>query len=102
MAVIDGLAHRLLIDPGPVDAGGMAVIDGGDAMGQVLAGFAMKDAIRRAKAHGIVIARGEFYLAGRKAARFRPAGRSRPGRPRDGRQYNFGLNCGGTSPKMRP
>jgi LDH2 family malate/lactate/ureidoglycolate dehydrogenase len=36
-----------------VDAGGVAVIDGGDAMGQVLTAFAMKDAIRRAKAHGI-------------------------------------------------
>jgi LDH2 family malate/lactate/ureidoglycolate dehydrogenase len=36
-----------------VDAGGVAVIDGGDAMGQVLTDFAMKDAIRRAKAHGI-------------------------------------------------
>src|SRR3954464_8929510 len=31
------------------DAGGVAVIDGGDAMGQVLTAFAMKDAIRRAK-----------------------------------------------------
>jgi LDH2 family malate/lactate/ureidoglycolate dehydrogenase len=29
------------------------VIDGGDAMGQVLTDFAIKDAIRRAKAHGI-------------------------------------------------
>lgn len=36
-----------------VDAGGVAVIDGGDAMGQVLTDFAIKDAIRRARAHGI-------------------------------------------------
>ncbi|CAN5352233.1 Ldh family oxidoreductase [soil metagenome] len=36
-----------------VNAGGVAVIDGGDAMGQVLTDFAIKDAIRRAKAHGI-------------------------------------------------
>jgi LDH2 family malate/lactate/ureidoglycolate dehydrogenase len=36
-----------------VDAGGVAVIDGGDAMGQVLTDFAIKGAIRRAKAHGI-------------------------------------------------
>jgi LDH2 family malate/lactate/ureidoglycolate dehydrogenase len=36
-----------------VDAGGVAVIDGGDAMGQVLTDFAIKDAIRRAKTHGI-------------------------------------------------
>ena len=44
----DAAAPKLL-----VDAGGVAVIDGGDAMGQVLTDFAMKDAIRRAKAHGI-------------------------------------------------
>lgn len=36
-----------------VDAGAVAVIDGGDAMGQVLTAHAMKDAIRRAKAHGL-------------------------------------------------
>lgn len=36
-----------------VDAGAVAVIDGGDAMGQVLTDHAMRDAIRRAKAHGI-------------------------------------------------
>jgi LDH2 family malate/lactate/ureidoglycolate dehydrogenase len=36
-----------------VDAGAVAVIDGGDAMGQVLTAHAMRDAIRRAKAHGI-------------------------------------------------
>ena len=36
-----------------VDAGGLAVIDGGDAMGQVLTLRAMEDAIARAKAHGI-------------------------------------------------
>src|ERR1700752_4369867 len=34
-----------------VDAGAVAVIDGGDAMGQVLTAHAMRDAIRRAKAH---------------------------------------------------
>jgi len=36
-----------------VDAAAVAVIDGGDAMGQVLTHHAMHDAIRRAKAHGI-------------------------------------------------
>jgi LDH2 family malate/lactate/ureidoglycolate dehydrogenase len=36
-----------------VDAGAVAVIDGGDAMGQVLTLHAMHDAIRRAKAHGV-------------------------------------------------
>ena len=36
-----------------VDAGAIAVIDGGDAMGQVLTARAMKDAIARARAHGI-------------------------------------------------
>src|SRR4030095_6002700 len=36
-----------------VDAGAVAVIDGGDAMGQVLTDHAMRDAVRRAKAHGI-------------------------------------------------
>lgn len=36
-----------------VDAGALAVIDGQDAMGQVLTTHAMQDAIRRAKAHGI-------------------------------------------------
>ena len=36
-----------------VDAGAVAVIDGGDAMGQVLTDYAMRDAIRRAKKHGI-------------------------------------------------
>jgi LDH2 family malate/lactate/ureidoglycolate dehydrogenase len=35
------------------DFGALAVIDGGDAMGQVLTAFAMKEAIRRAKLHGI-------------------------------------------------
>jgi LDH2 family malate/lactate/ureidoglycolate dehydrogenase len=35
------------------DFGALAVIDGGDAMGQVLTAFAMKEAIRRAKFHGI-------------------------------------------------
>jgi LDH2 family malate/lactate/ureidoglycolate dehydrogenase len=36
-----------------VDAGAMALIDGHDGIGQVLTEFAAKDAIRRAKAHGI-------------------------------------------------
>jgi len=36
-----------------VDGGAVAVIDGGDALGQVLTAHAMGDAIRRAKAHGI-------------------------------------------------
>ena len=36
-----------------VDAGAIAVMDGHDAMGQVLTARAMEDAIRRAKAHGI-------------------------------------------------
>src|ERR1700761_1837220 len=36
-----------------VDAGGLAVIDGHDAMGQVLAAKAADEAVRRAKAHGI-------------------------------------------------
>jgi LDH2 family malate/lactate/ureidoglycolate dehydrogenase len=36
-----------------VDAGAIAVIDGGDAMGQVLTHYAMSEAIRRAKTHGI-------------------------------------------------
>src|SRR5262245_30697557 len=36
-----------------VDAGAIALIDGKDAMGQVLTARAMKEAIRRAKAHGV-------------------------------------------------
>jgi len=36
-----------------VDAGAIGVMDGHDAMGQVLTARAMEDAIRRAKAHGI-------------------------------------------------
>jgi LDH2 family malate/lactate/ureidoglycolate dehydrogenase len=36
-----------------VDAGGLAVIDGHDGMGQVLTAHAMREAIRRAKAHGV-------------------------------------------------
>jgi LDH2 family malate/lactate/ureidoglycolate dehydrogenase len=36
-----------------IDAGAIALIDGRDAMGQVLTAQAMHDAIRRAKAHGI-------------------------------------------------
>ena len=36
-----------------VDAGALAVIDGGDAMGQVLTQHAMAEAIARAKIHGI-------------------------------------------------
>jgi LDH2 family malate/lactate/ureidoglycolate dehydrogenase len=36
-----------------VDAGGIAVVDGHDAMGQVLTAYAAEEAIRRAKSHGI-------------------------------------------------
>jgi LDH2 family malate/lactate/ureidoglycolate dehydrogenase len=36
-----------------VDAGGLALIDGHDGMGQVLTARAAKEAVRRAKAHGI-------------------------------------------------
>jgi LDH2 family malate/lactate/ureidoglycolate dehydrogenase len=36
-----------------VDAGGLALIDGNDGMGQVLTARAAQEAIRRAKAHGI-------------------------------------------------
>ncbi|MFG1463482.1 Ldh family oxidoreductase [Xanthobacter sp. DSM 24535] len=36
-----------------IDAGAIAVIDGHDAMGQVLAERGMRQAIRRAKAHGV-------------------------------------------------
>src|ERR1700761_4656409 len=36
-----------------VDAGGLALINGHDAMGQVLAAKAAQEAVRRAKAHGI-------------------------------------------------
>jgi LDH2 family malate/lactate/ureidoglycolate dehydrogenase len=36
-----------------VDAGAIGLIDGHDAMGQVLTAHAMQDAIRRAKTHGI-------------------------------------------------
>jgi LDH2 family malate/lactate/ureidoglycolate dehydrogenase len=36
-----------------VDAGALAVMDGKDAMGQVLTARAMEEAVRRAKAHGI-------------------------------------------------
>src|SRR4029450_1915228 len=41
-------APKFVVGPGAV-----AVIDGGDAMGQVLTLHAMRDAVRRAKAHGI-------------------------------------------------
>jgi LDH2 family malate/lactate/ureidoglycolate dehydrogenase len=36
-----------------VEAGAVAVIDGRDGIGQVLAAFATREAIRRAKAHGV-------------------------------------------------
>jgi LDH2 family malate/lactate/ureidoglycolate dehydrogenase len=36
-----------------IDAGGLALIDGHDGMGQMVAAKATQDAIRRAKAHGI-------------------------------------------------
>ena len=47
--VCDPVAQPELV----VDAGAIAVMDGHDAMGQVLTARAMEDAIRRAKAHGI-------------------------------------------------
>ena len=47
--VCDPVAQPELV----VDAGAIAVMDGHDAMGQVLTTRAMEDAIRRAKAHGI-------------------------------------------------
>lgn len=47
--VCDPVAKPELI----VDAGGLAVIDGHDAMGQVLTARAAQEAIRRARAHGI-------------------------------------------------
>ena len=39
--------------PTVVDAGGLALIDGHDGMGQVLTARAAQEAVRRAKAHGI-------------------------------------------------
>lgn len=47
--VCDPVAQPELV----VDAGAIAVMNGHDAMGQVLTARAMEDAIRRAKAHGI-------------------------------------------------
>lgn len=47
--VCDPVAQPELV----VDAGAIAVMDGHDAMGQVLTARAMEEAIRRAKAHGI-------------------------------------------------
>ncbi len=47
--VCDPVAQPELV----VDAGAIAVMDGHDAMGQVLTARAMEDAILRAKAHGI-------------------------------------------------
>ena len=47
--VCDPVAQPELV----VDAGAIAVMDGHDAMGQVLTARAMEHAIRRAKAHGI-------------------------------------------------
>src|SRR3974390_3381747 len=38
-----------------VDAGGVAVIDGHDGVGQVLAMLATREAVKRAKAHGIAV-----------------------------------------------
>jgi LDH2 family malate/lactate/ureidoglycolate dehydrogenase len=43
-----GAAPRLV-----VDAAAIAVVDGGDGMGQVMAGFAAGEAARRAAAHGV-------------------------------------------------
>ena len=53
---MDAVEHaftRLIDAARSVDAGAIAVIDGGDAMGQVLTHHAMGEAIRRAKVHGI-------------------------------------------------
>ncbi|MBV8426094.1 MAG: Ldh family oxidoreductase [Hyphomicrobiales bacterium] len=47
-------AMRAAADPHLViDAGALAVVDGRDSMGQVLAAHAADEAVRRAKAHGI-------------------------------------------------
>jgi LDH2 family malate/lactate/ureidoglycolate dehydrogenase len=47
--VCDPMARGELV----VDAGGLAIIDGHDGMGQVLAAKAAQEAIARAKSHGI-------------------------------------------------
>ncbi len=47
-------AMKAVTAPDPVvDGGAVAVMDGGDGIGQVLAAKAMADAVSRAKAHGI-------------------------------------------------
>ena len=48
-----GVCDRCASPEFVVDAGAIAVVDGKNAMGQVLTARAMSDAIRRAKAHGI-------------------------------------------------
>ena len=48
-----GVCNAVAAPEFAVDAGAIGVIDGHDAMGQVLTAHAMQDAIRRAKAHGI-------------------------------------------------
>src|ERR1700750_2122360 len=47
--VCTAVAHPTFV----AHAGAAAVIDGGDARGQVLTAHAMRDAIRRARAHGL-------------------------------------------------
>ncbi len=48
-----GVCHPVAKPEFAIDAGAIAVLDGRDAMGQVLTAHAMDEAIRRAKAHGI-------------------------------------------------
>lgn len=48
-----GVAKSVAAPEFVVDAGAVGVLDGHDAMGQVVTAFAAKDVIRRAKAHGI-------------------------------------------------
>ncbi|MDB5543111.1 MAG: putative oxidoreductase YbiC [Hyphomicrobiales bacterium] len=48
-----GVARPVAAPELVVDAGAVAVIDGHDGMGQVLTAYGARDAIRRAKAHGI-------------------------------------------------
>jgi LDH2 family malate/lactate/ureidoglycolate dehydrogenase len=49
----NGVMHAVTEPKFLVDAGALAVIDGQDGVGQVLASLAMRDAVKRAKKHGI-------------------------------------------------
>ena len=51
--IVNGVMQPVTQPEFAVDAGAIALIDGHDGIGQVLAQFAANDAIRRAKAHGI-------------------------------------------------